>query len=73
MKRLRVIDRPRSEDEVLLDMLDMRVAGKGYGTIAKALGLRPHQVRDQSKKIRLDDMAEHDPRAAPDEYERFYR
>ena len=72
-KRLRVIERSRSEDDTALSMLRLRMTGLSYPAIAAALGLNTHQVRDQIKGIEIDDRATCDPRASAADYEVFYR
>ena len=72
-KVIKVINKPRSDDLVALQMLRLRMAGRSRTEIAAALGCAVHVVRDQCARIREDDMAVPDPRATPGEYERFYR
>ena len=71
-RRLIIIERSREFDEQELRMLRLRSAGYSRLEIARALGVEKFTVRDRCKKIKADDMAVHDPRATPEDYERAY-
>lgn len=71
-KRVKVLNRPRSDDLAALRLLALRFEGLSFGAIAARLGVPKHQVRDQLKKIREDDMAVPDLHAPETDYRRYY-
>lgn len=52
----------RSDDEAVLEMIDLRARGFSSGEIGRLFGLRPEAVRTRTDRVRRDDIS-HDPAA----------
>ena len=73
MAQIRVMNRPREEDERDLEVLRLRQAGWSMKEIAARFGLKPYQLRHITGKVKEDDMAVPDPLAQPKDYARAYQ